>query len=116
MTTTAKVAVPYYGNLTHPRTGLSNLFFLATIGEGQTLELSVWDSQQHPRLADWFRSENVTGLLCRERDHHHLGELKREGIWVVGGSIGEPEQIYKDWIGSMESNNDIKRVENQRVL
>ena len=111
-----RIAVPYYGNLTDPRTGLANLFFLANTRGEQSLELSVWDVEKHPRLADWFRAERVSGLLCREKDHHQMRELQKEGIWVVGGGIGEAEEIFADWLVSLGGDRSPDIPQEERVF
>jgi predicted Fe-Mo cluster-binding NifX family protein len=97
-----RVAVPYYGTLSLPRSGLSRVYFVADvdlqsrqIGE---LTLKVWDPKKEPNLSSWLKQEEVNGIICSDSCCQYGVALQSEGIWASWGRTGEVSEMIDQWL------------------
>ncbi len=100
---TLRVAVPYYGTLTHPQTGMASIFFLADVDikaqKTLALQMRVWNCGRQPELATWLKEQNVVGVLCRDRRNPYLSSLKNNGLWIHSDEVtADAEEMVARWI------------------
>ena len=67
---TAKIAIPYYGSLTHPATGFERIYFIVeqdetTSGIFRNVSIGIWNASEKPLLPAWFRDLGVEALVCQ---------------------------------------------------
>lgn len=99
-----RIAVPYYGALSLPPSGLSRLFFLAEVGiETRSIDkisLQVWNPKKDPNLSTWMRQLGTEGLICSDNPSHHETAFNSEGIWVQWRQEGEVHTLIERWLRS----------------
>lgn len=85
-----KVAIPYYGDLSHPVRGLSNLYYLLEVNpENQTIaesDISVWTPATDNDLSSWLVGNGVRALFCNQIDPDHKRTLNHSGILIESHS------------------------------
>ncbi|MBI2355464.1 MAG: hypothetical protein HYV06_10665 [Deltaproteobacteria bacterium] len=99
-----RIAVPYYGALSLPHSGLSRLFFLADVCiETRSIEkicIQVWNPKKFPNLSTWMRQLGTEGLICSDNPSHHETAFNSEGIWVQWRQEGEVHTVIERWLRS----------------
>jgi len=81
-----KVAAPYYGSLSHPTRGLTNLYFLLDIHPQEQrvtrMHVTVWNPEESSELGSWLQSNGVQTLFCNTIENCHRQNLDRSGIRI----------------------------------
>jgi len=99
-----RIAVPYYGALSLPPSGLSRVFFLVEVNlESETadnISLQVWNPKTEPNLSSWLRQLNTDGVICSDNPSQYEIALNAEGIWVQWKQAGEVHEVVDRWIRS----------------
>lgn len=102
---TARVAVPYYGALKRPSTGLERIYFFADVdaktGKLTDLSMGIWNISQQPQLSSWLKGNGVEGLLCSDLRLDCERSLADAGLWVKCGQQGELVEVVTRWSMSM---------------
>lgn len=100
----ARIAVPYYGSLSTPPSGLARVFFMVEVDlEKKAIDgigLHVWNPRQEPNLSSWLRQHKTDGLICSDKSSAYGVALKNEGIWVQWQQKGEVYEVVERWIQS----------------
>ena len=102
---TIKIAAPYYGALSHPTRGLSNLYFLMDIVPGEKkvagMHVTVWNPAESGELSSWLKNAGVQTLVCNaiENCHHH--ELQETGIQVESVTGSDILQGITSWLSNL---------------
>lgn len=96
------IAVPYYGSLSLPPSGLSRIFFLAEVDLERksivNVALQVWDPKKEPNLFVWLKQMETDGLICSDAPSNYEVALSAEGIWVQWGQEGEVQEVVQRWM------------------
>ncbi len=98
---TAKIAIPYYGSLTHPSTGFERVYFIVEQDENQAgrcknISIGIWNSAEKPLLPSWFNDLGVQSLVCQTDPEANLLEnLKNAGIKVLNEGNEFARRIMK---------------------
>ena len=96
------IAAPYYGSLSHPTRGLSQLYFLLDIhpeeGRVTHIQVTVWNPAESLKLGGWLKQKGVQTLFCNSIEACHRLDLKSTGIRIE--SIIEHDIIVgiKSWL------------------
>ena len=96
------IAAPYYGSLSHPTRGLSQLYFLLDIHPEEDrvtdIQVTVWNPAESSKLGGWLQQQGVQALFCNSIEACHRLDLKSNGIRVE--SIVEHDIIVgiKSWL------------------
>jgi predicted Fe-Mo cluster-binding NifX family protein len=97
-----RIAVPYYGTLSLPRSGLSRVYFVADVNLSRRLiselALKVWDPKNEPNLFSWLNQEQVNGIICSDSSCQYEVALQSEGIWAMWGCTGEVSEMIDQWL------------------
>ncbi len=101
-TQTLKIAAPYYGALSHPTRGLSNLYFLLDIHpedhKVSHMHVSVWNPSDACGLGDWLKNLGVKALVCNAIENCHQQELQKTGIQIESVSGSDIIHEIKTWL------------------
>lgn len=96
------IAVPYYGTLSLPPSGLARIFFLVKVDLIQkaiaSLTLQVWNPKKEPNLFRWLRQVEADGVICGDSPLKYEVGLHAEGLWVKWGEKGEVHEIIERWM------------------
>lgn len=96
------IAVPYYGTLSLPPSGLTRIYFMAEVDvERRTIvkiSLQVWDPKKEPNLFVWLGQMETNGLICSDAPSNYAIALHAEGIWVQWGQDGEVHEVIENWM------------------
>lgn len=97
-----RIAVPYYGTLSLPRSGLSRVYFIGEVdlrnGKIGELALMVWDPKKEPNLSSWLKQEQVNGIICSDSICQYEVAFQNEGIWTKCGCAGEVSEMIDQWL------------------
>jgi hypothetical protein len=100
----ALIAVPYYGSLSHPPSGLTRIYFLVNVDLAEMkiaeLSLQVWNPKKEPNLFRWLRQVETDGVICSDSPSKYEVGLKAEGMWVQWGQEGEVHEVVHRWMRS----------------
>ena len=98
---TAKIAIPYYGSLTHPNTGFERVYFIveqddSQVGRCKNISIGIWNASEIPLLPAWLNNLGVKSLVCQNvPDENILGTLKTAGIKVLNEGNDIARRILK---------------------
>lgn len=96
-----RIAIPYYGTLCLPPSGLERIYFVADIAPGSSsvdgMKLKVWNPRKEPDLSRWFREQGVAGVICNDSTTPSHVALDAEGIWVILRQDGEAAELAERW-------------------
>ncbi len=99
-----RIAVPYYGALSLPPSGLSRVFFLVEVNLGSqsadNISLQVWNPKTEPNLSSWLRQLETDGVICSDNPSQYEAALDTEGIWIQWKQEGEVHEVIERWIQS----------------
>ena len=99
-----RIAVPYYGALTLPPSGLSRVYFIVDVNrETKSIDnicLQVWNPKKEPNVSSWLRQLNTDGVICSDNPSKYEIALNTEGIWVQWKQEGEVHEVVERWIQS----------------
>lgn len=100
----ARIAVPYYGALSLPPSGLSRVFFLVEVNmetrSVNNISLQVWNPKKEPNLSSWLRQLGTNGVICSDNPSQYEVALNTEGIWVQWKQEGEVHEVVERWLQS----------------
>lgn len=101
----SRVAVPYYGALKRPGTGLERIYFFADVdsrtGKLTELSMGIWNIARQPQLSAWLKGNGVEGLLCSDLRLDCERSLTDAGLWVKCGQTGELSEVVTRWSMTM---------------
>ncbi len=96
------IAAPYYGALSHPTRGLSNLYFLLDVHPAEQkvshMHVTVWNPLDSCGLGDWLKNKGVKALVCNAIETCHQLELQKTGIQVASVSGSDIIHEIKNWL------------------
>ncbi len=98
---TAKIAVPYYGSLTHPNTGFERIYFIVEQDENHSgayknVSIGIWNASEKPVLPAWLRDLGVQSLVCQTAiEENILNTMKSAGIKVLNDGNELAKRILK---------------------
>lgn len=98
---TGKIAIPYYGNLTHPSRGFERIFFIIEHDaqrpvQQQAVSLGIWDAKQSPFLTSWLQDIGVKEVICSKKpDEKTLVTMINAGIKVLSGGSEVAKKLLK---------------------
>ncbi|HEX8960753.1 MAG TPA: hypothetical protein VF775_04200 [Geobacteraceae bacterium] len=99
-----RIAVPYYGALSLPPSGLSRVFFMVEVTVGNrsvdNISLQVWNPKKEPNLSTWLRQLGTDGVICSDNPSQYEVALNSEGIWVQWKQDGEVHEVIERWLQS----------------
>lgn len=99
-----RIAVPYYGALSLPPSGLSRVFFMVEVNLGtkavDNISLQVWNPKKEPNLSCWLRQLGTEGVICSDNPSQYEVALSTEGIWVQWKQEGEVHEVVERWLQS----------------
>lgn len=99
--TTGKIAIPYYGNLTHPTSGFERIFFIVEHDtqrpmQQQAVSLGIWDAKQTPFLTTWLHEIGVQQVVCNNKpDETTLVTMINAGIRVFSEGSEAAKKLLK---------------------
>jgi len=99
--TTGKIAIPYYGNLTHPTSGFERIFFIIDHDtqrptQQQAVSLGIWDAKQTPFLTSWLHDIGVEQVVCSKKpDEKTLVTMISAGIKVFSEGSEAAKKLLK---------------------
>lgn len=99
--TTGKIAIPYYGKLTHPVSGFERVFFIVDHDsqrpiQAQTVSLGIWDARQSPFLPAWLQEIGVQQVVCNSvPDETLLDTMINAGIRVFNEGSETARKLLK---------------------
>lgn len=99
--TTGKIAIPYYGNLTHPTSGFERIFFIVDHdvqkpSNNSAVSIGIWDAKQTPLLPAWLHDLGVQQVVCRTRPEEALLEtMIQAGIRVFSEGSEAARKLLK---------------------
>jgi hypothetical protein len=97
-----RIAVPYYGTLSSPPSGLARIFFLIDVNlkakAVASIGLHVWNPKKEPNLSSWLRQQRTDGVICSDNTSPYGVALCAEGIWVQWQQNGEVYDVVERWI------------------
>lgn len=97
-----RIAVPYYGALSLPPSGLSRVFFMVEVTvENRSVDnisLQVWNPKKEPNLSTWLRQLGTDGVICSDNPSQYEVALNSEGIWVQWKQEGEVHEVVERWL------------------
>lgn len=110
-----RIAVPYYGALSLPPSGLSRVFFVVEVNLGaksvDNISLQVWNPKKEPNLSSWLRQLNMNGVICSDNPSQYEVALNSEGIWVQWKQEGEVHEVVERWIQSVPDGKRTAKAE-----
>lgn len=96
------IAVPYYGTLSLPPSGLVRVFFLVKVDLVESvitsLSLQVWNPKKEPNLFRWLGQMETDGVICSDSPSKYEAGLNAEGMWVQWGQEGEVYEVVDRWL------------------
>lgn len=99
-----RIAVPYYGALSLPPSGLSRVFFMVEVKpENKSVDnisLQVWNPKKEPNLSSWLRQLGTNGVICNDNPSQYEVALNAEGIWIQWKQEGEVHEVVERWLQS----------------
>lgn len=99
--TTGKIAIPYYGDLTHPASGFERIFFIVEHDAQapalcNSISIGIWDANQTPLLPAWLHDLGVEQVVCRNRPEKALLEtMIQAGIRVFSEGSEAARKLLK---------------------
>lgn len=99
--TTGKIAIPYYGNLTHPTSGFERIFFIVEHDSQRSVQqpavsLGIWDAKQAPFLTSWLHEIGVKQVVCSKKpDEKTLLTMISAGIKVFSEGSETAKKLLK---------------------
>lgn len=99
--TTGKIAIPYYGTLSHPSSGFERVFFILDQGEGvigkqHQVSMGIWDANKTPLLPAWLHQNGIKQVVCSSTPDHSLVEtMLKAGIRVFGEGSEKARNILR---------------------
>jgi hypothetical protein len=112
--TRIRIAVPYYGALLHPQSGIATIYFIAHVDTGSRqilgLQMRVWDASRQPHLSLWLLQQEVCGLICLETKSPYVARLQHEGVWVHFGQNRDADEMVTDWLHGGDATGRDKLV------
>lgn len=107
------IAVPYYGALSLPPSGLSRIYFMVEVHLEKKaiadITLQVWDPKKEPTLFVWLRQMETDGLICCDAPSNYAVALHAEGIWVEWGQEGEVHEVVQTWMNQKEKSRAVSK-------
>jgi hypothetical protein len=101
---TTRIAVPYYGALSLPPSGLSRVFFMVEVSPKNksvdNISLQVWNPKKEPNLSSWLRQLGTNGVICSDNPSQYEVALSTEGIWIQWKQEGEVHEVVERWLQS----------------
>lgn len=100
--TTGKIAIPYYGTLSHPNSGFERVFFILEHDEQNQskhnqVSMGIWDATQTPLLPAWLHQNGIKQVVCSSAPDRSLMEtMLKAGIRVFGESSEKARKILKN--------------------
>ncbi len=98
---TGKIAIPYYGSLSHPNSGFERVFFIleqdaTPHGSYRQLGMGIWDAGETPLLSAWLRQIGVNQLVCKNVPDRSLSEsMLKSGIRIFDAGSDKAKRILK---------------------
>lgn len=99
--TTGKIAIPYYGTLSHPISGFERVFFILEQddqhpGKHHQVSMGIWDANKTPLLPAWLHQNGVKQVVCSAPPDRSLIEtMLKAGIRVFGQGSEKARSILK---------------------
>ncbi len=99
--TTGKIAIPYYGTLSHPSSGFERVFFILEqddncSGKHHQVSMGIWDANKTPLLPAWLHQNGIKQVVCSSAPDHSLIEtMLKAGIRVFGTGSDKARKILK---------------------
>ncbi|MGB4598685.1 MAG: hypothetical protein WBI04_01755 [Trichlorobacter sp.] len=99
--TTGKIAIPYYGSLTHPTSGFERIFFIVEQAgqkntNGQQVSIGIWDAKESQLLPNWLHELGVHQIVCRTRPEGALIDtMVKSGIRVFSEGSEAARKLLK---------------------
>lgn len=99
--TTGKIAIPYYGALSHPNSGFERVFFILendeqNQGTHHNVSMGIWDATQTPFLPAWLHQNGIKQVVCSSAPDYSLIEtMLKAGIRVFGEGSEKARKILK---------------------
>lgn len=100
--TTGKIAIPYYGTLSHPNSGFERVFFILehdehTPGKPHHVSMGIWDASQTPLLPAWLHQNGIKQIVCSaEPDHSLVETMLKAGIRIFGEGSDKARKILQN--------------------
>lgn len=98
---TTRIAIPYYGTLCIPPSGLERVYFLADVDLGSksvgSMILSVWNPKKYPDISRWLKQQGVAGVICSDSTTPSHVALDAEGLWIILQQDGEASELAECW-------------------
>jgi|GEM_PF-710001 len=95
------IAIPYYGSLCLPPSGLERIYFVADIDSRSksvdSMKLKVWNPRKEPDISRWLKEQGVAGVICNDSTTPSHVALDSEGIWVIFQQEGEAADLAERW-------------------
>ena len=98
---TGKIAIPYYGSLSHPTSGFERIFFILEQdsqikGKYRQLGMGIWDSGETPLLSAWLHQIGVNQVVCNNTPDRSLTEtMLKSGIRIFDAGSEKAMRILK---------------------
>lgn len=90
------VAVPYYGSLIRPHSGLETLYLMAEVnratGTVETLNVRVWNTIENPDLPGWLKAEGIEAIICEDFQPKLEKSFQDRGVSTCWNHKGEMEE------------------------
>ena len=99
--TTGKIAIPYYGTLSHPNSGFERVFFILESADQPSgckhhVSMGIWDANQTPLLPAWLHQNGIKQVICTTAPDHSLVEtMLKAGIRIFGEGSEKARKILK---------------------
>ena len=100
--TTGKIAIPYYGTLSHPNSGFERVFFILehdeyTPTKPHNVSMGIWDANQTPLLPAWLHQNGIKQIVCSTDPDHSLVEtMLKAGIRIFGEGSDKARKILQN--------------------
>jgi len=100
--TTGKIAIPYYGTLSHPNSGFERVFFIleqdeSINGRHHHVRMGIWDATKTPLLPAWLHQNGIKQIVCSAAPDRSLMEsMLKAGIRVLGEGSEKARKILKN--------------------
>lgn len=97
-----KIAIPYYGCLSHPNSGFERVFFILEQDEQNqskhhSVSMGIWDTSKTPLLPAWLHQNGIKQIVCSTAPDHSLVEtMLKAGIRVFGEGSEKARKILKN--------------------
>lgn len=99
---TGKIAIPYYGALSHPNSGFERVFFILehdehNQGKQNHVSMGIWDAAKTPLLPAWLHQNGIKQVVCSSAPDRSLIEtMLKAGIRVFGEGSDKARKILKN--------------------